>query len=284
MPQTYVEDGYRLGQWVSVQRTAYTKGKLASDSVARLEALPGWSWHAREHIWEEGLEYLAALPHARVMLHVLQTYVKDGYRLGEWVARQRAAYTKGQLTADRIGRLEAVPGWSWNTRTDSWKEGFGYLCRFVEREGHARVPQDHAEDGYRLGQWVSGQRIAHARAQLDADRAAHLEELDGWTWEVLTEQWEEGFRYLCQFVEREGHARVTKGYLEGGYRLGHGSVCSGEGTRQGGSLPTGSSGSKHSPAGAGTRKWSWVPPQGKRRALARSSICLAAYTDLLHVD
>ena len=32
---------------------------------------------------------------------------------------------------------------------------------FVAREGHARVPQGHREDGYRLGQWVTKQRQAH---------------------------------------------------------------------------------------------------------------------------
>lgn len=54
------------------------------------------------------------------------------------------------------------------------------------------MPQGHRKKGYRLGQWVSGQRIAHAKAQLNADRVAHLEELDGWTWEALTDQWRNG--------------------------------------------------------------------------------------------
>ena len=42
--------------------------------------------------------------------------------------------------------------------TASWEFYFGLLQRFVEREGHARVPQGARENGHRLGGWVSKQR------------------------------------------------------------------------------------------------------------------------------
>ena len=42
----------------------------------------------------------------------------------------------------------------------------------------------------------------------------------GFVWDILTEQWEEGFSKLQQFKEREGNCKVPDKYKEGDFRLG----------------------------------------------------------------
>lgn len=37
-------EGYKLGSWVSSQRTSYNKGKLSKDKIELLEKFPDWSW------------------------------------------------------------------------------------------------------------------------------------------------------------------------------------------------------------------------------------------------
>jgi hypothetical protein len=55
---------------------------------------------------------------------------------------------------------------------------------------------------------------------MESDRRQRLEALPGWSWEPLSDQWEEGFSKLKQFVEREGHCRVSQSYkTEDGFRL-----------------------------------------------------------------
>jgi helicase associated protein len=104
----------------------------------------------------------------------------DGFRLGFWVSNQRA---KAKDHPDRRQRLEALPGWSWNTFSDKWEKSFFKLQSFLAREGHCRVPQSYkTDDGFRLGSWVSNQRTN--KHTMDPDRQQRLEGLPGWIWKV----------------------------------------------------------------------------------------------------
>ena len=101
-----------------------------------------------------------------------------------------------------------------------WEEGFSRLLDYVKRNGDARVPRSCTIDGYKLGAWVKGQRRIFGKGLLDADRQHRLESLDGWTWDPNADRWEEGFRRLLHYVERNGDARVPATYTVDGFRLG----------------------------------------------------------------
>ena len=152
---------------------------------------------------------------------VPQQWREDDYRLGEWVINQRAQFQRGTLDPERRAQLEAVPGWTWDTREALWEEGFAKLESFVKRDGHARVPAQWREDDYQLGAWVNTQRTRFVQRTLEPERRAQLEAVPGWTWDVREALWEEGFAKLESFVEREGQARVPRKHRDaGGYRLG----------------------------------------------------------------
>jgi predicted helicase len=177
-PQKHIENGSRLGQWVSIQRQRQNKGVLSEDRRQRLDKL-GFVWDPFEADWEEGFGYLTTYKEREGHCSVPVTHNENGFRLGGWVRSQRR--NKDMLSEERRQRLEEL-GFVWDARDSDWHEGFRYLTMYRERAGHCRVPALHKEDGYRLGRWVDKQR--QRRGGLSEERKRRLNEI-GFVWDVL---------------------------------------------------------------------------------------------------
>ena len=208
VPAKHEEQGVKLGDWLSTQRTAHSKGTLDAARRTRLEAL-GVVWAlARAAV---GAQLCAAdgVPRARGALRGAARHEEQGVKLGEWLANQRTAHTKGTLDAARRTRLEAL-GVVWDTSFEQrWERCFALLTAFREREGHCEVPARHEEQGVKLGDWLAKQRTAHAKGTLDAARRTRLEAL-GVVWDPIEQQWERNFELLTAFREREGRCEVPR--------------------------------------------------------------------------
>ena len=64
-----------------------------------------------------------------------------------------------------------------------WQKGWARLQEFVDREGHAAVPDYHVEDGFRLGRWVSElHEMFNHWNTLPQERIEMLDSLEDWQW------------------------------------------------------------------------------------------------------
>jgi superfamily II DNA or RNA helicase len=172
-----------LGRWVLTQRAFYAKGKLSQDRVSRLEAI-GFQWDPYAEDWEFNFAALQAYKDERGHCRVPQLY-KPNKALGAWVMSQRARFSKGKLSQDRISRLEAI-GFEWIRYSPSsrvgWEERFLELQAYKEEHGHCRVPQQY-EPNKALGKWVMTQRTFYAKGKLSQDRISRLEAI-GLQWKI----------------------------------------------------------------------------------------------------
>jgi acyl-CoA-binding protein len=143
---------------------------------------------------------------------------KDGFALGVWVAAQRQK--RESLSQDRIALLESLKEWSWDPYTDQWNDGYQALMVYVAQNGDARPPQNYkTKDGFALRVWANTQR--QNRAILSQDRIALLESLKGWSWDLRTDQWNDGYQALMVYVAQNGDAKPSATFTtKDGFALG----------------------------------------------------------------
>ncbi len=218
VPATFRDsEGYRLGQWLNVQRT--NKDSLSPERRNQLESLPGWTWDVLNEAWEHGYRKLKQYAETEKTVRVPVSYrSKDGYKLGQWLQVQRT--TKDEMPMQRRHRLESLEGWTWDPYATDWEDGFARLQRYCDEKGTSRVPRTYkAQDGFKLGGWVSTQRVA--KDTISPGRRRRLESLVGWAWDVVTATWEEAYRHLQRYCEAQGTSRVPGKYkTKEGFNLG----------------------------------------------------------------
>ena len=213
-------DGFALGNWITTQRAAKAKGKLAAGRVAQLDEL-GFVWDPLDEMWASAFQQLQQykVEHGDALVP-RQFKTADGFALGTWVNKQRAAKAKGKLAAGRVAQLDEL-GFVWDPLDEMWASAFQQLQQYKVEHGDASVPQQYKmADGFRLGKWVDTQRAAKAKGKLAAGRVAQLDEL-GFVWDPLDEMWASAFRQLQQYKVEHGDALVPFQFkVADGFTLG----------------------------------------------------------------
>ena len=97
VPRNYeTPDGFKLGNWVRHKRAAKFQGTLSSDQIKELVDL-GFVWDVNDHQWQQGVRKLHDYKSENGGVMVPWNYeTSDGYKLGMWVAKKRAAKSKRQ--------------------------------------------------------------------------------------------------------------------------------------------------------------------------------------------
>lgn len=208
-----VIEGMLIGVWVGKQRTAYRNHTLSIERIARLESL-GMMWET----WERGYRCAVAYRQKCGNLNVCDTCVVDGFALGTWILRQRAAHGVGKLTPERVARLELL-GMAWKALDEAWDRGYSYAETYCREHGNLAVPKRYLVDGFGLGQWVGVQRKAYQKDKISPERIVRLEAI-GMIWCPLDKAWDECFTILERLHREGSDVNATQGVVIDGKEIG----------------------------------------------------------------
>lgn len=205
-------NGHSIPTYVSGKRRSY-KTKFSAERRQRLKRIK-FVLSVSERNWEKGFAALERFKARNGHCRVPRNHIEGKFRLGRWVFLQRDA--KGRMLCKNKKRLYAI-GFILDRREIAWEEGFAAITKFKAREGHCRVPRYYIEGTYKLGQWVSVQRLS--RDKMSAQRRKRLDAIE-FIWGGREHYWENGFAALAQFKAREGHCRVPSLHIENKFKLG----------------------------------------------------------------
>ncbi|HSW61956.1 MAG TPA: Helicase associated domain protein [Dissulfurispiraceae bacterium] len=145
-----------------------------------------------------------------------------GDSLGAWQNQMRVKRRNGQLSQDRIARLDAI-GFIWDFLDAQWEQGFQETVRYIaENNQIPNTPKRYKTPaGYRLGLWQSNQKRARKQGALSQDRIARLTSI-GFAWDALDAQWQQGLQETIRYAaENNQNPNTPKRYkTAAGYRLG----------------------------------------------------------------
>ena len=234
VPLNHVENGLKLGTWLSSQRQLFKSGQLPLSRLKKLEEV-GVKWSLSAENWEAKFNCLEAFQRREGHTNVPFAHVENGVQLGRWLQTQRRRHRGDpDLTAlddEAVQRLEAI-GIQWGTTEETaWNANFMRLEAFQRREGHCLVPKDHIEDGARLGSWLDNQRTRYRARQIHpSERKSRLIPLGddevvqlatlGVRLDADTDSWRRKYNLLLEFKEREGHCDVPRRHMENDAHLG----------------------------------------------------------------
>ncbi len=100
-----------------------------------------------------------------------------GNNLGKWCSRQRAAYTRHELSHERIQLFEAI-GFMWDPLESAWQKQYNYLQEY--RKTYPDTWPQASEEypiGNNLGKWCSRQRVKYSKKKLSHERIQLLGEI-----------------------------------------------------------------------------------------------------------
>ena len=95
-----------------------------------------------------------------------------------------------------------------DSTTPVWHDGYGHARAYQQQHGHLNIPHAYTcPNGFRLGSWLSSQRVLRNSGQLADDRTAALDALD-MIWDVLEEAWMRTYHEACAWQQQHGHLEV----------------------------------------------------------------------------
>ena len=206
VPKNYKEN-IQLASWVKYQRRDHKNGKLSEEKIQKLNNI-AFSWDPYEEYWNQMYLILTNYYHEHGDCLVPLRYEKNK-QLGSWVRNQRDDYKKGELSEEKIQKLNNI-GFSWNAIDDHWDRMYLILTDYYREHGDCLVTYDHKTNP-QLGKWTHVQRREYKKGKLSEEKIQKLNSIE-FSWDPFEEKWDRMYLMLTDYYHEHGDCLVPRNY------------------------------------------------------------------------
>ena len=221
------ESGYRLGQWVRVQRrvrSGKAEGFLDKERIEKLDAI-GMRWDSLHDLsWNRHFEAYKQYVENGGDLQLPSNYMYDGVNIGKWLTMLRRYESSGirssYFTPERKKAVEDV-GVVWNRFDYVWEQNYHAALAYFVEHGNLEIPSGCVYNGVKLYNWLADLRKKNRQGLIDEEQISRLNKI-GMRWESQADiKWEKGFEEAKKYYEQNGAADAPYAYVTPeGYKLG----------------------------------------------------------------
>lgn len=201
--------GIWLYDWLKSNREK--KDELSDQQIRLLDEL-GMDWakeKRKQYSWDERFQQLAEYK-------AINGDPANNTELGTWLSNQRVMYNRGELSQEKIERLESIgvklSGNEARTQR-AIERGMRYCHQYYDAHGNLKMPKGYTIDGFCLSTFLCRMRKKEAQGQLSEAQVDELRSMGEEFKKVTILSWEQKIQRLEQYKSEHGNLDISRDYI-----------------------------------------------------------------------
>ena len=204
-----------LNRWQRTQKKAFDEGTLSAERLTLLNAIPNWQWTYAEASWHRSAEEFSDFAVTEKRRPSPKSKDPKERRLGRWRHDQLVAYSRGNLSEDRLRVIRAIPCWSWSSRRQTWFQNRKSVKSFYLKHGFCPRMNAENDEERHLAIWCSVQHRQYMNGALSKDKIDSLDRISGWTWVYKhKDKWAAKYRRTADWAASTGNRPYARNHSQ----------------------------------------------------------------------
>ena len=233
----YNENGIKLGDWISTQRSLFINSKLSDERIELLKNIGIVFNESHHETWMKNYNLAKIYYEYHGNLEIPQRFTtlngykfdENGIKLGKWIINQKTKYKSNKLSKEKIELLNSIGmRFEGNLNEIKWMKNFNLAKAYYEHHGNLEIPikfktkngYEFDENGIALGNWINNQRKAYKGKRISEKCMKLLENIGMTSENIVEKKWLKMYNLAKIYYEHHGNLEIVQTFkTKNGYEF-----------------------------------------------------------------